>query len=183
MRLIIVMISAYLLIQDCCSQPSEDSLALKFKAQLLTTSRCGLATSDSLLSDIKSQKVTFLNSPSSNTILLKVDFNQRYFTGDVNNQILWLGDCSYYLAFNVKRNKFYRLGGFDELDTDEFFEDFEAVDVSLFNIEYNKRSEIDFYCLREHAETPFRKRYKKLPCVPTCSEKLKTILVIPQQKN
>ena len=182
MRLVVIFILTFILAQDCFGQ-SVDSLALKFKAQLLTTSRYGLANSDSLLSDITDQRVTFLSSPSSNTILLKVVFDQKYFTGDVEDQILWLGDCSYYLAFNIKRNTFYRLGGFDELDIDEFFDDFETVDHNLVNIEYAKTSEIDFYCLKEYAETSSKKRLNKSLCIPCCSEKLETTLVIPQKEN
>lgn len=142
-----------------------------------------MADENSILSDITDQDVIFLSSPSPNTILLKVNFSQRYYLGDPDHHILWLGNCFYYLAFNIRRNKFYRIGGFDKLDLDEFFDDFETVDYKLINPEYSRKSKIDFYCLKEYSETPVKRRLKKPPCLPLCSEELGTSLVIPQKEN
>ncbi len=64
----------------------------------------------------------------------------------------WLGSCDFYIAFNVDKAKFYRIGGFDILDLSDFFDDLGPKDLDLFDLGSDKA--LDFYCLKSHSELP-----------------------------
>mgnify|MGYP006921593043 CR=1 FL=1 len=177
-KLIKIAVIINLLFASLSYSQTVDSSAVMLKAKLLTTSRYGLCLNDSIISDIANQKGNFLKSNSSNILLLGIQFGQKYCLGGQDMQILWIGDCTYYLAFNIKKNKFYRLGGFDKLDTEDFFGDLTLQDETLFDIDYIESGEIDFNCLKEYSKLSAKKKLSRPPCLPKCSEKLSTTLTV-----
>lgn len=181
MKILIILLVSTFSIGNTYSQ-KIDSVGLKLKAQLLTTSRYGIASYDSLLSDITKQRVIFIKSPALNIILLKVHFSQKYFIGGDGGHIQWLSDCYYYLAFNIKKNKFYRIGGFEILDLRDFFQDLKADDYGLFGEAFNKTSEINFLCLRDYNELSPKRQLKQRTCLPACDKVLTTELIINKAK-
>lgn len=156
-----------------------DTAAIIFKAQLLTTSRFGVATDTAMIDEIKNQNAVLLPSPSDNLFFIRIDFGQNFY-----GQAKLFGDCSYYIAFNQATMTFYRLGGFDVTDLQNFFQDLEPNDYKIFDIGFVDKSEIDFACLAAFAELPPKKqRKRKYECFPKCSEVFFRKLVIPKGKE
>lgn len=159
---------------------SLDTMSISFKAKLLTTSRFGLADRAAIMEDVVSQKVVFLKSPVSKIALVKVKFDQSYFKGSERELTLLLGECFYYLAYNTSNNKFYRLGGFDSLDIEEFFGDLVTDYEKILDIEYLAGSEVDFFCLLEYSKMSAVKRARKgFNCFGSCKKEISEYLVIP----
>lgn len=155
------------------SQVGLDSTDVLFKAKLLTTSRLGLLSGQEALETIKNQNAVFLDSPSSNLFFIRVDFDQRK-----GSAVEILGNCSYYLALNEAKLKFYRLGGFDSNDVYEFFEDLTAEDYSIFDPEFSSSSELDFHCMIIYSGLSIKKRKRRgYTCFQNCSQSLFTNLI------
>lgn len=155
-----------------------DTTAIAFKAKLLTVSEYGIADKSQILKDIESQKITFLKTKYESFIFMKVDFDQPYRLPTGSTQTL-KRDCSYYMAFSVSNSILYRLGGFDTIDIDSFFEALEANESSIFkDIETGKEIEgIDIYCLHEYFKMSKKKRLKKgYSCMDNCSNKTETTI-------
>lgn len=155
----------------------QDSINILFKAKLLTTNEYGISYSkESILQDIEQQKATFLKTIYKNFVFIKVRFSQKYKLLH-GGTLIRFGSCSYYLAFNSKISRFYKLGGFDTLDVDDFLEDFRMVGEStIFNgVEGNEIEEIDIYCLYDYSELSLRKRRKNgYSCLGNCREIITT---------
>lgn len=149
------------------------------KAKLLTISRFGIANKDSIWSDLQKQKLWFIPNKSTNILLMKVRFEQKYRHGN-NQSTLWIGGCFFYIAYNKKTFKYYRLGGWDTVDAFDFFNDLPPEDYSRLLLDEKLKENIDFYCLLEYSKWPRkRKKQKKTcPCSKICSEELETILRI-----
>jgi hypothetical protein len=115
--------------------------------------------------------------------LLKIKFDQQFYLGNINNSKAWFGSCNFYLAFNTITKKFYRLGGFDSEDIDDFFSDLHASKSKLdtydflFNEDFKPAVYEDFEinCLEEYYKMKPKKRNKKgFPCFAKCSEVIYT---------
>ncbi len=167
----LLIIGTLLLMPAKAQSPMIDSSAISFKAKLLTTSLFGIADEATVLSEIENQNAVFLKSSAKGMVFIRVDFNQRYFKGDTSSHSVWLGKCRFYLSYNLQRHRYYRLGGFKELDLKDFFEDLSGADHQIF-LESIDEGQLDFLCLNSFLMT--KKRRRKEPCVPTCIEELRT---------
>lgn len=164
----------------CFSQDKKiDTSAIGFKAKLFTVSEYGISNKNQILKDIEEQEITFLKTQYENFIFMKVDFAQPYRLPQDHTQTL-KRDCSYYIAFNTIDSRYYRLGGFDNLDIDSFFKDLELRESTVFkDIAEGKEIEgIDVYCLHEYYKMNKKKRLKKgFKCLDNCSQKTETKII------
>jgi hypothetical protein len=161
---------------------SIDSTAVAYKAKLFTVSKYGVSVDSLIMDDIQNQELCFLESPSSDMLIMKMKFNQKYFTGRDKSFIELIGTCYYYIAFSVSRYKFYRLGGFDALDIEDFFNDIDYDDNSFFAIDDLEKGEVDFICLLEYSNLSRKKKLKKgFNCFKPCSSQITEYLVIPKK--
>lgn len=158
-------------------QTEIDSSAIKFKANLFTLSEFGIASKEQILSDIENQEVSFLKTFYKEFYFLKVKFSQPYRRSNKSITTL-IRNCTYYLAFNNRDKKFYRLGGFDMIDIDEFIEDLEDVEVLLTNFNGNEIEEIDIDCLYKYHKLSKKQRLKKgFKCFKNCRQDTKTAYI------
>lgn len=171
----------FLLISTFTLSQKTDSKDIAFKAKLLTLDRHGVLNEDKLLEDITNQKLEFIEyNDFSNWVFMKIDFNQIYGNYIDNNSILWLGNCSFYIAFRNENSKFYRLGGFDALDINDFIKDLRQ-DIEYIPILSNENLNeiIDINCMESFFEMTEKKKFKKgYQCYSPCSEKLSTTLIV-----
>lgn len=151
----------------------QDSVNILFKAKLLTTNEYGISYSkESILQNIEQQKATFLKTGYKKFVFIKVDFSQKYNLLD-RGTIVRFGNCSYYLAFNIEISKFYKLGGFNIPDIDEFIKDVNGIEEKgIFNgLGGGEIEEIDIDCLYDYSLLSSRKRRKKgYSCLGNCNE-------------
>lgn len=158
---------------------SIDSTLIAFKAKLLTTSRLGVTDSLTMLRSIQGQQLEYLYSPIPDVILMKVKFDQKYFTVR-DGYIELIGTCYYYLAFNVANNKFYRLGGFEALDIEEFFSEVQSIEEALIDTNHYSGTDVDFYCLLEYSQLSKKKKARRgSDCFQSCNEEISEYLVSP----
>lgn len=158
---------------------SIDTANVVFKAKLMTMYRQGVTDSTLILETVLSQKVEFIENPSEKITLMKIPFSQTIYRNSKYTSSPFFGACSYYIAFSTKRDKFYRIGGFDTNDVVEFIDDiktFSDVDDALFlNSYYRRFDEFDIDCLLEYYELSEKKRKKEgFNCFNTCSKKVFT---------
>ena len=157
----------------------KDSVSIAFKAKLFTVSEYGIADKNQIIKDIESQGVTFLKTKYDNFVFMKIDFSQPYRLPNNHTQTLYR-DCSYYIAFNVSNSMFYRLGGFDKIDIDSFFEDLKASEGIIFKdfgATSNEIEDIDIHCLYNYYSMKKKKRRKKgFNCLVNCSKKTETTI-------
>lgn len=156
-----------------------DSSSIVFKAKLLTLSRTGVADSISILNNVLSQDVHFIPNRSENIMLLRIKFDQEFYIGNSNSSKGWFGSCYFYLAYNDITKKFYRLGGFDTEDIDDFFTDLQTSSSKLdtydflFNESFGRviYEDVDISCLEEyHKMKPKQRKKKGFTCFEKCSE-------------
>ncbi len=158
---------------------SIDTSKIVFKAKLLTLNTIGVTTPDSLLANLERQEVTILESKGfEDIIFMKLEFCNKYYKNPYNENnyttYFFQGFCHYYLAFDLANFKYYKLGGFNVNEVDQFIEEvYQNRYVNPLDIYIE---EIDFWCLLDY--TKKRKMKKKQPCFPVCSEKIKTTIVI-----
>ncbi len=159
----------------------KDTADIAFKAKLLTIDRHGVLDQDKLLEDILKQKLEIIeHSDSSNWIFMKIKFDQKYGDYYDNSYVAWLGECYFYIAYRKEKSKFYRLGGFDSLDLDDFVNDIQN-DIEYFKILSNGKlnNEVPINCIESYVELPERKRLKKeYNCFQKCSDILTTTLIV-----
>ena len=156
----------------------KDSVNIAFKAKLLTTSRFGLADTSTIKKSIQKQDLEFISNPTNSIILLKIKFDQKYYMNNKNRANFFYGKCYYYLSYNTKTNKFYRLGGFDSLDIKDFFNDLNYIEkqekeklfLKGFDSDYDG---IDIICLSNYNDLSKKKKRKKgFKCFNICSKSL-----------
>jgi hypothetical protein len=155
----------------CSAQLSNE--AILFKAKMLTTYRYGAAEQSTILNELNSQQSEFLTNDSSEIVIIKIAFAQRNFKGE-NRDLTWIGSCDFYIGYNRRLFKYYRLGGFDCLDVKDFFYDLKSREhISLLSDE-NLNRKIDLLCLNEYAEARSGRKKKKIEarCIKKCSEEL-----------
>jgi hypothetical protein len=98
----------------------QDSISILFKAKLFTVSDYGIGFKDEILNDIQNQKARFLMTTYSEFLFISIEFDQPYrVEGGMTTLIR---NCNYYLAFDILGSQFYKLGGFDFVNIDSFFE-------------------------------------------------------------
>jgi hypothetical protein len=156
-----------------------DSAAVVFKANLFTVSEYGIASRETILRDIESQEVIFLKTKYKTFSFLKIDFSQPYRSSD-NARSTLVRNCFYYIAFNKIKNKFYRLGGFDALDIEDFIKDLESQEgVNVVDWENGNEVEgIAIECFYEYIHLNKKKRSKKkFTCFECCSENTRTYYI------
>ncbi len=170
-----------MIISGLCYSQEKDTADIAFKAKLLTLNRHGVLDEDRLLEDIKKQKLEFIEyNDSSNWVFMKITFDQKYGDHYDNSYVIWLGGCYFYIAYRKEKSKFYRLGGFDALDLDDFISDIhndiEYIDF-LYNEELNKEIPID--CIESYVKKSKKKRLKHgYKCFQKCSDTLTTTLIV-----
>jgi hypothetical protein len=164
-----------ILINTKISSQPIDTLSICFKAKILTTTRNGYFDSLSLIKELSNQKLSIIDIPIDNVIFIKIKHEQRYNMLDNSNLVL-IGTCYYYLAFNLNNSKYYRLGGFDYLDLDDFFKEINILNINLLG---GNNYEIDLLCLFEFSNYSNRKKKKKkFRCFENCSEEITNFLII-----
>ncbi|WP_440068931.1 hypothetical protein [Tenacibaculum discolor] len=175
MRKIVLLIIIYSYVVNVFSQENElEDIA--FKAKLFTVSEYGVDKKDIILTDIENQKLDFLKTKYKKFVFMRIKFSQPYRIPKDREQTL-NRVCSYYLAFNTKDSRYYKLGGFSNLDIDAFFKDLEAVEDTIFgSIEEGQEVEgIDISCLFSYYELSKRKRLRKgFSCFDNCCVKTET---------
>lgn len=161
-------------ITGMAQQVKVDSANIAFKAKLMTMYRQGITDSTKLIKTIQSQKIEFTKNTSENIVLMKIYFDQIVYSKD-NTTHSWFGNCNYYLAYNLKKEKFYRIGGFDSNDVVEFIDDIQEYSFStedelfLFNLE--TFGDFDMSCLMSYYYMSEKKRKRKgYKCFDRCSE-------------
>ncbi len=159
-----------------------DSLNIAYKAKLLTTSRLGLADSITIHNSIQNQKVHFIKNPTESVFFLKIKAAQKFYGGNKNTSTGQFGHCNYYAAYMSSLNKFYRIGGFDSIDIDDFFNDLESYQVMLdgmkllndFDYLFNE-NKMNLLCLMDYYDMNLRKRRReRFKCFNKCSEIITT---------
>lgn len=149
-----------------------DSLNIMFKAKLLTTSEYGIFDKETILNDIQNQKAVFLNTVYENFLFLKIDFSQPYRASDNTIETL-IRNCSYYLAFSKIDNRFYKLGGFNLIQVDDFFKDLIQREELVFKQSSNNIlvEHFNISCLYDYYKMNDKKRKKKgFECVKNCND-------------
>lgn len=160
-----------------------DSTSIAFKAKLLSINKQGVSDIKSMLDQVDNKQIKFLKTKYKYFEFLKIDFTDLYYEAkvyineeDLIGQALF-GSCSYYLAFNKVNAKYYKLGGFNDLDIDEFFYDLEDLEIFIFkDLEGGNEVEgIDMYCLYNYYNLKPKRRLKKgYNCFSKCSEEMST---------
>lgn len=177
MKKLILLIIALICFANLFSQnKSIDSTAIGFKAKLFTVSEFGISDSNEILKDIENQKIKFLKTQYLNFIFMKVEFEQPYRMPDNRTQTL-SRECNYYIAFNIVDSRYYKLGGFNTLEVDAFFEDLEMREGTYFKdiSGGNEIEEIDIYCLYEYYKMNQKKRFRKgFKCLNNCKDLTQT---------
>lgn len=110
---------------------------------------------------------------------MKIKFSQPYRTSD-NSELTLDRNCFFYIAFNIIKMKFYRLGGFDSVNIDDFIKDLESQEgVNVIDwVNGNEIEEIDMDCLYEYFYLSKKKRLKqKFTCFESCSENTRTYYI------
>ena len=159
-------------------QTKIDSAAISFKAKLFTVSEYGLASKERILQDIEEQDLKFLPTKLKNFVFMKVSFSQPYRFNENGERSLFR-NCSYYLAFNLTSLQFYRLGGFDNLDIDDFFDDCSFHGEILFSLEDDgdNVSGLNLLCMIKFLEMSKKERFRKgFRCSCNCRESLFTTI-------
>jgi hypothetical protein len=170
-----ILLASLFLISTLIEAQVVSNQDIAFKAKLLTVYRLGVASPETILRDLDDQELTFLNSDSSEVVLLKIKFSQHNFHGDSNSSTI-LGQCFFYVAYNRRTFKFYRLGGFDSSDAADFFGDITSQEfIKLTSDETIIRS-IDLICLSEYAKNSNNRKRTRKECVKQCSSVLSTYL-------
>lgn len=163
----------------CQRMPSVDSTSIAFKASLFTVSKYGIASKEKILQDVENQKVRFLKTKYKSFLFIKIEFSQPYRTSDKTRSTL-TQNCNYYLAFNILEKRFYKLGGFDDVDIDDFINDLESQEgINLIDwVNRNEIEEIDIDCLYSYYKLNKKQRVKQnFTCFESCSQKIKTYYI------
>ena len=163
----------------CQKVEAIDSTSIIFKANLFTISEYGIASKENILKDIENQKVNFLNTKYKSFSFLKIEFSQPYRTSDTSSLTLDRS-CSYYLAFNITKKRFYKLGGFDNIDIDDFINDLELQEgINIIDwANRNEIAEINIDCLYDYFMLNKKQRLKrKFTCFECCSQNTKTYYI------
>lgn len=168
----------------CVSLRSQvlDSISIAFKAKILTINKQGISNIKNILDQVDNKEIKFLKTKYVDFIFMKVKFSDSDYSGEVYLKQKFdsigrtlFGDCSYYLAFNKKSARYYRLGGFDIIDIDSFIDDLEEQEVFIFkDLEGgNEIEEMDIYCLYNYYEMkPKRRLKKRFNCFSKCSKEI-----------
>ena len=149
-----------------------DTTSITFKAKLLTLSRRGITNVKNILDEENKKKVDFLKTKYKSFIFIKINSKDPSYGWYKTKN-----GCNYYLAYNKEKSKFYRLGGFDIVDINDFFKDLENQEVIIFKDleEGNEIEEIDIYCLYNYYKMKPKKRLKKgYKCFHKCSKEIIT---------
>lgn len=156
-----------------------DTTAIIFKANLFTVSEYGIASKEYILKDIEEQNVKFLKTSFESFCFLKIQFSQPYRTSN-NSELTLDRTCAYYIAYNITKKKFYRLGGFDAVNVDDFIKDLELQEGgnSFDLVNLNEIEEININCLYEYFYLSKKKKLKhKFTCFKCCAENTKTYYI------
>lgn len=174
---IIIFITTSLIQAQSLTQ--NDSIAILFKGQLFTISEYGVASKDKILKDIENQKSDFLKTKYENFLFMKITFNQPYRLLNQNLSTL-VRNCDYYIAFNIKQSRYYKLGGFNKIDIADFFDDLKINEKSLFpDGKGEEIKDVDIHCLYNYYRLSEKKRNKsKFDCFGNCQEKTSTTIII-----
>ncbi len=153
----------------------RDSANILFKAKLLTASEYGIGNKENIIQDIDQQNAFFLETFYKKFVFVKIEFSQKYQRLNQSVSTL-IRPCSYYLAFSISDSRFYKLGGFDVPDIDDFFQHLKWREEKVFDgISGNEVQEIDIYCLYDYFELSHKKRRKKgYSCFENCRDITKT---------
>lgn len=150
---------------------------ISFKAKLLTVFRLGIASPETVVRDLKAQELKFLTADTGRIAIMKIAFSQHNFRGETMSNAL-LGQCFYYVAYNRELYKFYRLGGFDSSDAQEFFSDLKADEFIMLTSDEKITSEIDLICLSKHAKRSKLRVKSRRQCDINCSSSISTYLQV-----
>lgn len=168
---LMIFFSVFFYINIYCQNVQIDSTSIKFKAALFTLSEYGIASKGQILKDIENQETIFLKTKYKHFLFLRIKFSQPYRLSDLSENT-FIRDCYYYIAFNKKNKKFYRIGGFDNLNIEDFIQDLDSVENDYL-IDWNDRNEIegiDIDCLYNYAKLSKKEKFKKgFTCFENCS--------------
>lgn len=135
-----------------CFSQKKDTIDIAFKAKFLTTSIYGIPDKENFIQEIQKQKLEFITyKESNNFVFMKIKFDQKYTDFYRNAHTAWLGNCFFFLAFNKEKSKFYRIGGFDVLDIDEFMMDLsDEVKYLDYYVDERLTKEIPISCIETY---------------------------------
>lgn len=175
-----ISIISLIFLSELCYSQEKDTADISFKAKLLTVDRHGILDENKLVEEIEKQKLEFIEyNDSSNWVFMKIKFDQKYGNYKNDHSTLWLGDCNFYIAFNKETSKFYRLGGFDILDVDDFIDDMHEDLYFDIHFDENLNEEIPIHCIESYVKLSEKMRLKKgHQCFSPCSKKLTTNLIV-----
>lgn len=142
-----------------------DTLGIEFKAKLLTIEREGNPNKNYILEVLDDRKIKFLKSKYDDFIFLKIITKAP--VGWYQNRF-----CNYYLSYNKQTRVFYKLGGFDYIDLDSFFNDLSMYELSFWDLK-NDVEEINLDCMyKYYILSEKKKNRKKINCHCKCSEQV-----------
>lgn len=155
-----------------------DTSNIAYKAKLMTMYRQGIADSTELIKTIQAQEIEFIKNPSKKIFLMKIGFSQTIHNIDGTVKPFF-GSCYYYVAYSQKKNKFYRLGGFDTNDVVEFIDDIKSYhDTDQAAFLYSMEpyyGDFDISCILSYYEMSDKKRKRTgYKCFDKCSKKIFT---------
>lgn len=174
-RILLLLLFCFYFPQIIAQNKEIDTVSISFKAKLFTVSEYGVSSKEQILRDINNQKIQFLNTLYKNFIFMKIEFSQPYRLSNGHIRTLER-DCNYYMAFNILDSRFYKLGGFDSLDIDDFFDDLKIKEKTIFKggINGGEVENIDIHCLYQYYNINKRKKQRKnFKCLSSCSKKTK----------
>jgi hypothetical protein len=173
----ITQLISMLLVSTALNAQAVSNEDISFKAKLLTVFRLGVASPETIIRDLKDQELKFLTTDSGRIVIMKIAFGQHNFHGETESTAV-LGQCFYYVAYNRELYKFYRLGGFDLSDAQEFFADLKADEFIMLTSDENITSEIDLICLSKNARRGNIRKRRRTPCDANCSLSLSSTLQV-----
>ncbi|CAM4235432.1 hypothetical protein [Flavobacterium terrigena] len=143
-----------------------DTSSIVFKAKLMTIERKGIFSEkklDGFLKDLKHK--IYITKDFCFIVVNSAD----YVIKNNNEKIALFGDCKYYLAYSFYNNLYYRLGGFEHENIDEFSSSFLKSSI-LFSYNDNVLDEklVDFLSL-----VASHKNRKAKKFFPNCKEVMK----------
>lgn len=148
-----------------------DSSAVLFKARLFTIEREGVVSDKVFFETINTLECKKYISKNFYYIIIKApDYLMNY---DYEKTAIF-GECSYYIAYSIKDNKYYKLGGFDTNNTNEFAKKFiSSTDAVNYREIVKDASFIDYLRL-----ILSKKNKKAAKFFPMCSEVMEKNLII-----
>lgn len=141
----------------------KDTTAIIFKSKLMVIERKGFFSEnklDGLINDIKHK--TYVTTDFCFIVVTPAD----YYIKNNSQKIALFGNCKYYLAYSFAKNIFFKLGGFESENINDFSKEF-----SKSSTIFSYKEEIPDKNLKQFLDLIMLNKKKKAKKVfPICNE-------------